>query len=81
MVVVDGSVMLLEKGELWLDNIYLRLASKREEDTFATYIWVQRAGEMWGTQVTLQGNGDGMQDCRTCGLGTTRDGSSYFSSK
>lgn len=57
---VDGS-------QLWLDELYVRLTTPRNEEIGSNMIRVAgistgAVGEVWMTGVTLQGNGDGERD-------------------
>ena len=57
-------------GNMWLDNLYVRLKSS-STTTYAQLVAVVSTGQLWMTGVTLQGNGDGRDDCSTCGLWST----------
>lgn len=51
---------------LWIDRLYIRLTTARH-DLF-TQLVEARAGRLWMTEMTLQGNGDGVRDCWACGI-------------
>ena len=57
-------------GELWLDNLYVRLTVP-VHDSFDELIAGGSSSNMWMTNVTLQGNGEGNFDCYSCGLSTS----------
>lgn len=64
-------------SRLWLDGLYFRLTSPRHR-LFSQLIVTHGAGtEVWMTNVTLQGNGDGQQDCYICGVGVASNAAVY----
>lgn len=76
LILVDGDLGRVWGVELWLDGLYFRLTTPREiageKDgfNFNNYL-INLQGdttELWMTNVTLQGNGDGVQDCDDCAL-------------
>lgn len=70
LLLVDADLLEVDDSKLWLDGLYVRLTSPRGEDGFAELIYIQPSGELWMTDVTLQGNGnsDFGADCSNCGM-------------
>ena len=70
LLLVDTALMYVDKNNLWLDGLYVRLKDVRDpEGIFGQIIGVGRSNlQVWMTNITLQGNGDGVQDCSYCGL-------------
>ena len=69
LLLVDHLLMWMD-DRMWLDNLYVRLASPRYNE-FGGFVTGGNASELWMTGVTLQGNGDGVQDCDDCALFST----------
>ena len=68
LLLVDTDLLYVGGTSLWLDGLYVRLTEARDE-TFFRFIEVgDTTGQLWMTGMTLQGNGDGVLDCYTCGL-------------
>ena len=68
LLLADTDLLYVGGTKLWLDGLYVRLTTPRD-DVFFRFIEVgETIGELWMTNVTLQGNGDGALDCYTCGL-------------
>ena len=69
LLLADAEVMDVN-GSLWLDSLYMRLTAPRDEDgEFLEFIDSSTATEgLYMTGVTLQGNGDGVQDCFSCAI-------------
>lgn len=72
---VNHNLMWLINTRLWLDALYVRLTTPRNADEgFAQLIYLGRISELsdeedlWMTDVTLQGNGDGEPDCDFCAM-------------
>jgi hypothetical protein len=53
-------------SQLWLDGLYVRYRRTACVDEF--YEFLKTESKMWMTAVTLQGDGDGVDDCDTCGV-------------
>lgn len=71
LLLVDTALLYVDKTRnLWLDNLYVRLKDVRDEEgMFGQIIGIGRSKvEVWMTNLTLQGNGDGIQDCSYCGI-------------
>ena len=69
LLLADPEVMDVNSS-LWLDGLYMRLTSPRDSDgEFLEFIDSSTATEgLYMTGVTLQGNGDGVQDCFSCAI-------------
>ena len=52
-------------GGIWLDALYFRLTTPRFEEfkTFVRFTPLFMYGDLFMTEVTMQGNGDGLLDC------------------
>lgn len=79
LLVVDHNVLEVWDSQLWLDRIYFRLGNG-PSGTFDQFVLVTGTiAELWMTHVTMQGNGDNIQDCIDCGF-AVRSGGSMFAS-
>ena len=63
---IDDPLLATENGVLWLDNLLVRVTSPREYPFRGTMHI--RGTQMYLTNTTLEGNGDGIHDCGTCGF-------------
>ena len=52
---------------LWLDRLYIRLTSPKN-GFMLEFVCADNSSELWMTEVTFQGNGDGEHDCVSCRL-------------
>ena len=58
-----------EAAQMWLDGVYLRLTQPRNMGEMNELVKVFGDGvEVWVTDCTLQGNGNGQRTCTECGL-------------
>lgn len=53
---------------MWLDNLYVRTTTPRQANLFQFLNIYGEDAQLWMTNVTMQGNGDGQSDCNNCGL-------------
>jgi hypothetical protein len=69
LLLADEDLLNVRAGNLWLDSLYVRLTTPRDAGgVFYGFIQVGFEAAVWMTGVTLQGNGDGVEDCWACGL-------------
>lgn len=77
LLVADHNVLEVWDSKLWLEGFYFRLAEPRL-GTFDQFVLVTGSiAEFWMTHVTMQGNGDDVQDCINCGVAVRGEGSVY----
>ena len=69
LLLTDAEVMDVNSS-LWLDGLYMRLTMPRDTDgEFLEFIDSGSGTQgLYMTGLTLQGNGDGVQDCFSCAL-------------
>ena len=68
MLLVDTDLLYVGGTKLWLDGLYVRLTDPRNGPFFRFIEVGYTTGQLWMTGLTLQGNGDDVLDCYTCGL-------------
>jgi hypothetical protein len=67
LLIADMDLLFASRpSQLWLDGLYVRYSRTARVDSFYEFLFTY--GKMWMTAVTLQGNGDGVDDCTTCGV-------------
>lgn len=77
LLVADHNVLEVWDSKLWLEGFYFRLAEPRL-GTFDQFVLVTGSiAELWMTHVTMQGNGNDVQDCIDCGVAVRGEGSVY----
>jgi hypothetical protein len=70
LLIADMDLLYAESpSQLWLDGLYVRYRRTARVDEFYNYLKTE--SKMWMTAVTLQGDGDGVDDCKTCGVWST----------
>lgn len=60
--------------KFYMDNMYFRLHKQDDRSTYGSLYPVVDSldSEVWLTNITMQGDGDGIPDCSICGLGSRR---------
>jgi hypothetical protein len=69
-LIIADMDLLWTDFQLWLDGLYVRYRCTTRADSFYNFIAV--SGQLWMTAVTLQGDGNGVPDCASCGIRTDR---------
>jgi hypothetical protein len=80
LLVADAQLLGMD-SQLWLDGLYVRYRSTGRlmvghrgtsgfwrTAGYYSFIKIHNLGSLWMTAVTLQGDGDGIFDCESCGL-------------
>jgi hypothetical protein len=77
LILANHNVLEVWDSQLWLDSLYFRLTNP-QKGSFDQFVIVKGPiAEVWMTSVTLQGNGDFVQDCVDCGF-TVLNGGKLF---
>lgn len=77
LLIADHNVLEVWDSNLWLNNIYFRLTNPRS-GTFDQIVLVTGPlAKVWMTDVTMQGNGDLVQDCIDCGVTVRAQGNMF----
>lgn len=77
LLFASSNLISVNSSNLWIDKLYIRFTTAR--DVEFTHLIEARgaAGNLWTTNTTLQGNGDGLRDCWACGIYTWEGAKSY----
>ena len=79
LLLANNNLFEVNGTKLWIDNLHIRLTVARD-DQFSHLVEVRGAsGELWMTNMSIQGNGDGVRDCWACGLYAWEAGKTYVS--
>lgn len=80
LLLADDDLLIVYSSQVWLDGLYVRLTTPRDTETglFGSFISLgTNESQVWMTDVTLQGNGNGMRVCDECALSVWLEGSAY----
>lgn len=58
ILTTPADTLHVSAGNVWLDHLYLRLRATGVADTHINLISANKAGRLWMTNVTVQGDGD-----------------------
>lgn len=67
ILTTPADTLHVSAGSVWLDRLYLRLRATGVADPLINLVSANKAGRLWMTNVTMQGDGD--RDCQgvSCG--------------
>ena len=68
LILTDKNTFYVANQALWLHNVYVRVRlSTRELFDELVQVWYTDS-QLWVTNSTFQGDGNGAQDCDVCGI-------------